>query len=440
MAENTSTAADEIAPVEYHDVPCPGCGCLCDDLRVTPDDANLPVVHPQCPLAEAYFREAPATAEDCRIDGRAATLQEGIAAAARLLREAHAPLLFGLGETTNETVRTILDLADSLEGIVDATHPTFFDPTGRVLQTTGLVTCSLGEIRHRADVVVYWGCDPLTTHPRHLERYSAHPTGRFIPQGRQGRYLLSIDRRPHATSDQCDAFLPLPPEKQIAALQYLAALAHDKHLPPSVIQQHLGPLAEALRQLYGRLRQARYFVLVLGERFLDPALGRVPLELLAHTVRALHEDTRGAISICRPGPNWIGAAGVVASRTGYPGGASLAGGSPQYDPENHQLARLLATGRVDAALYLAGAWQAGLANPVAQALAKLPKVVLGHRARDTQIENGIFLPISRPGWSGGGTMSRLDDLPLPVRALETAAVPDAQTVIEAILQNISDEP
>ena len=32
--------------------------------------------------------------------------------------------------------------------------------------------------RERADLVIYWGCDPVTTHPRHIERYAPPRPGR----------------------------------------------------------------------------------------------------------------------------------------------------------------------------------------------------------------------------------------------------------------------
>ena len=34
-----------------------------------------------------------------------------------------------------------------------------------------------GEIRNRADLVIYWGSNPALSHPRHMERYAAFPPG-----------------------------------------------------------------------------------------------------------------------------------------------------------------------------------------------------------------------------------------------------------------------
>ena len=42
-------------------------------------------------------------------------------------------------------------------------------------------------MKNRADLVLFWGADPLATHPRHLERYAAEPAGLFVPRGRADR-------------------------------------------------------------------------------------------------------------------------------------------------------------------------------------------------------------------------------------------------------------
>jgi len=35
------------------------------------------------------------------------------------------------------------------------------------LQRVGRVSATLGEIKNRADVVVFWGADPMVSQPRH---------------------------------------------------------------------------------------------------------------------------------------------------------------------------------------------------------------------------------------------------------------------------------
>ncbi|PQO32796.1 hypothetical protein DTL21_21680 [Bremerella cremea] len=421
----------------HHDVPCPGCGCLCDDLQVTIENSCVASFEPACSLASAYLQAPTASAADCHIHGQPATIEEALKEAAACLKTSQAPLFFGLGETTSETVRKVVDLADRVGGIVDASHPTVFDPTGRVIQTTGMVTCSLGEIRHRADLVIFWGCDPQTTHPRHWERYSVEPTGRFVPGGRVDRHIIGIGS-PNATTEACDSFIPLSSEQQIAALHALVSWAQKKPIDQAVLQTQLADATEPLAKLHQQIEAAKYFVIVLGDGFLRREAGRIPLELLAQYVRPLHELTRGAISILRPGPNWVGAGGVVASRTGYPGGAALTQGIPQFDPDNGAAWKLLAERRVDSALMFDGPWRSQLPQEAATSLSAIPTITLGHRADIASQEKNIFIPVARPGVGDIGTMSRMDDTPLPVRSLVETEVPTAREVVQKLLKMLAD--
>ncbi|WP_146119114.1 hypothetical protein [Blastopirellula marina] len=426
MTRSTSLAV-------FHDVACPGCGCLCDDLTVELDGSEVRRIEPACELAAQWMQAPALSREDFRIDDRAASMEEAIDAAANILQRAKAPLFFGLGETTSETVRKVVDLADRVGGILDASHPTFFDPTGRILQTTGMVTCSLGEIRHRSDLVVFWGCDPKTTHPRHWERYSVEPTGRFIPGGRSDRHVVGIGQA-NATTEACDAFISLSDTQQIAALHALAAWANEKPLNEDALAAQLGDALQPLKELHARIQESKYFVLVLGDGFLRREAGRVPLELLAQYVRPLHEKTRGAISILRPGPNWVGAGSVVASRTGYPGGASLTEGVPRFDPDNGSAVKRLAEKRVDAAVLFEGAWLDTLPNAAIETLGEIPTVLLTHRRN---AKANVLLPIARPAVADGGTMSRLDDMPLPLRRMAETDAPPAKEMIAAILEKLA---
>ena len=89
------------------DATCAGCGCACDDIEVTA--AGLIRT---CPLGDAWFAartgDRPPVAT---VDGRTVTLDEAVDAAAAILREARAPLVYGLGQTSCEAQRRAVALA-----------------------------------------------------------------------------------------------------------------------------------------------------------------------------------------------------------------------------------------------------------------------------------------------------------------------------------------
>ena len=137
---------------------CAGCGCLCDDIELTADG---PVR--TCPLGDAWFavEDRPPVA---RVDGREVSFDEAADTAAAILREARAPLVHGLAGTSCEAQRRAVALAEAAGAVIDVGATPI-----------GTSTATFGEIRDRAELVVFWRADPAVTHPRLLERLRIDP-------------------------------------------------------------------------------------------------------------------------------------------------------------------------------------------------------------------------------------------------------------------------
>jgi formylmethanofuran dehydrogenase subunit B len=85
-------------------------------------------------------------------------------------------------------------------------------------QGVGEVTCSLGEVKNRADLVIFWGSNPAESHPRHWGRYSTMPKGLFAPNGRKDRTGVLVDGRRSKLAPAADLFLQIKPRKDFEAL------------------------------------------------------------------------------------------------------------------------------------------------------------------------------------------------------------------------------
>ena len=75
----------------------------------------------------------------------------------------------------------------------------------------GKVTCTLGEVKNRADFIIYWGGNPAECHPRHFSKYTITQKGKFIPQGRKGRTMVLVDIRETPSAKAADIFLQIKP-------------------------------------------------------------------------------------------------------------------------------------------------------------------------------------------------------------------------------------
>ena len=69
------------------DVTCLGCGCACDDIRITVRDGRIVEAARACDLGAAWFGDGSLPAE-AAIDAVRATMDEALASAAALVRAA----------------------------------------------------------------------------------------------------------------------------------------------------------------------------------------------------------------------------------------------------------------------------------------------------------------------------------------------------------------
>jgi formylmethanofuran dehydrogenase subunit B len=101
---------------------CTFCGCVCDDIELHADAERIVETKRACILGEAWFKNH--TAErlypDALIDGKEATVDEAVEAAAEILYGANMPLVYGLSNTTCEAQREAVWLAELVGGVIDS--------------------------------------------------------------------------------------------------------------------------------------------------------------------------------------------------------------------------------------------------------------------------------------------------------------------------------
>src|SRR6202049_1121061 len=93
---------------------CTFCGCVCDDIELHADGTKIVETKRACSLGESWFKNH--TAEhlypDALIDGKEASVDAAIEAAADNLYKADLPLVYGLSNVTCEAQRESVALAE----------------------------------------------------------------------------------------------------------------------------------------------------------------------------------------------------------------------------------------------------------------------------------------------------------------------------------------
>ena len=364
-----------------------------------------------CPLGDAWFAartaDVPAPA---RIEGQEVDFAEAVDAAAAILGEARLPLVCGLGETSCEGQRAAVALAEAVGAVIDPAG----GAASAAAQAFGLSTATFGDIRDRAELVVVWCADPVSSHPRLLPR---------LRLDRGERTLVVVDTERTATAAEADEFIELPGERDFEALWAMRALVRDVPLD----RELAGDLPlDAFEGLAKRLRGCSYGAVLSG-----PAGYAGALALLA-LVRDLAPVAHVVALPLRRDGNARGAEDVLAWQTGYPSAVSFARGHPRAQPGEFGAAGLLERGETDAALVVGFDALRHLPERAADHLRRIPTIVLDPRATETAAVARIAFATAAAGVQHEGTLHRMDGVPLPLRAPLPSERPGDEEVLAAI--------
>jgi hypothetical protein len=158
-----STAAVDTPRVVPH-ATCLGCGCACDDIEVVVVADRIVEARRACPLGVAWFGDGSVPARAV-VEGGDVTGPLAIDAVARLLLRARRPLVYLAPELSCEAQREAVGLADGLRALLDTVSTDTVLPSILAMQERGRASATLGEVRNRADVLVWWGVDPDARYP-----------------------------------------------------------------------------------------------------------------------------------------------------------------------------------------------------------------------------------------------------------------------------------
>ncbi len=469
-------------------VTCPFCGTLCDDIEVIVEDGRIVDVRNACAIGAAKFIACQAhrcTQPMIRRDGelKPVSLEEAIKEAARILAEAEYPILYGWSSTSCEAIRVGLELAEEVGGVIDNTAVVCHGPSILAIQDVGLSGFTLGQIRHRADLVVYWGSNPWDAHPRHLERYSAFSEGRFqpsawmravlkikaiqarrralrargpiflarekapevppLPRGpepppdlfRETRRLIVVDVRKTPTAERADYFLQVRPGEDFELLQALRMLVRGEELD---VDEVSGIPVDVLEEVAHVMMSCRCGVLFFGLG-LTMSRGKIRnVEAAICLVRDLNKHTKFHILPMRGHFNVTGANVVFTWTTGYPYAVDFSHGYPRYNPGETSVTDILARGDSDAALVVASDPVAHFPRKAVEHLVSNPLIVIDPAPTPTAAMADVYIPTAWVGVEAAGTAYRMDHVPLPLKKVvdPPPGVPSDEEVLRRILAEV----
>lgn len=433
------TEADSNPLKIVKDATCTFCGCVCDDMELTVEGDRITKAKNACVLGKAWFfnhhiEERP----EALIEGRPAKYEEAFDVAAEILLNATYPVTYGLSDTTSEAQRVAVAITDWIGGNVDTTTSVCHGPSGMAFQGVGEVTCSLGEIRHRADFLIFWGGNPAESHPRHFTRYSLMPKGEFVPRGRKDRTAVLIDVRKTKSAKAADIFLQIKPRSDFELAWALRGLAAGLDVDESV-EAKTGISLDTLKDLMQQMKQARFGAILFGMGVTMTRGKHINSEAVLALARDMNRHTRWVAKPMRGHGNVTGADNVVSWSTGYPFGVNLGRGYPRFNPGEFTTSDLLARREADAALIVASDPMSNFSQPARDHFKTIKSVVLDPKLSDTAKVATVAFTTSTYGINTAGTVYRMDDIPIPLRPAFESPYKSDYDILKAIEKRIRDK-
>lgn len=422
------------------DAVCTFCGCVCDDMELTVENNNtITKAKNACVLGKAWFLNH--HIEDrpqAMIEGQPATYEEAIERAADILVNANFPITYGLSDTTTEAQRIAVAITDWIGGTVDTTTSVCHGPSGMAFQSVGEVTASLGEVKNRADFLLFWGGNPAESHPRHFTRYSLTPKGEFLPNGRKDRTAVLIDVRKTKSAKAVDYFLQVKPKSDFELAWTMRALAKGIDVDPAV-EQTTGIKLDLLREVVDKMKRAKFGIILFGMGLTMTRGKHLNTEAVLALARDLNQFTRWTAKPMRGHGNVTGADNVVTWSTGYPFGVNLSRGYPRFNPGEFTTSDTLARGEADAALIVASDPMSNFSQPAREHLRRIKTVVLDPKLSETAKIATVAFTTAVYGINTPGTVYRMDDVPLPLRPAFPSPFKSDYDILKALEKRIREK-
>jgi len=303
----------------------------------------------------------------------------------------------------------------------------------------GKVTCTLGEVKNRADFIVYWGGNPAECHPRHFTKYTLMQKSRFLPRGRKDRTMVLVDIRETKSVKASDIFVQVRPGKDFELITLLRAMIKDQPVSEAQVAE-TGVSLETLQDLVARMKAAKFGVFFFGMGLSMTRGKHMNSAALLTLAAEMNAFTKFVAMPMRGHGNVTGADVIMRWQTGYPFGISFNRGYPRYNPGEFSTVDVLVRGDTDCAFIIGADPGATMPQPAIDHLARIPTIVLDPHVTHTSKLAKVHITTAPAGISAPGTGYRMDEIPMPLRPALPSPYPTDEEVVRRIKEAILAKP
>ncbi len=425
----------------HTDVVCPFCGTLCDDIVVETNGNSIKNVKHACKLGANKFlgiSDGHRLAKPMvRKDGKLVEveLDEALDKAAEILVNSKRPLLYGWACTSCEANSVGIELAEELGGVIDNCSSVCHGPAVLAIQNVGYPSITLGDVKNRADLIIYWGCNPMHAHPRHLSRYTTYPRGYFRERGAQDRRIIVVDVRKTDTAKIASRFVQVKPGGDYELVNALRTIVNEHDIEDGEVA---GVSKAEIHEIAEEMMNCQYGVLFFGQG-LTMTPGKVMnIDNAISLTKDLNRYTKFSIMPMRGHFNITGSNEVFTWQTGYPYAIDFSRGYPRYNPGEAAANDVLLRGEADAALTVAADPVSHFPQKAVEHYAKIPSIAIEPNWTPTTELADVVIPSAYVGIEVEGSVYRMDTVPLRLRKVidpPPGILPDEE-ILKRLLERV----
>jgi len=423
---------------------CPYCGCSCDDVRITLSDDGKKIldVENACAIGTEIFLHA---TNHHRIthprirqpDGsfNEISYEKAIDFVATAILNAKKPLMYGFGSTICEAQGAAARLMELGGGVLDNCASICHGPSLMAFFDNGHPTCTLGEVKNRADVILYWGANPVHAHPRHMSRYAIYPIGFFTGNGHLRRTVIVVDPRKTDSAGTADYHLQIEPGMDYELINAFRMVLYgfESDIPEMVA----GIPKQSILEISKVLREAKFGVCFFGMGLTHTDGRNHNVDIAISLMRDLNAVSKWSIMAMRGHFNIAGPNMVWSWSYGFPYCLDLTKGEHAHmNPGETSTIDLAIRDEID--LFI---------NIGTDAAAHFPIDAVRHLKKHTWITidpnmsmaaeiADLHIPVGISGIEVSGIVYRMDNVPIQYR--KVIDMPDGMLSDEEVLNRISE--
>ena len=310
-------------------------------------------------------------------------------------------------------------MARKLGAALDDASSFSYGPIIERILSQELPTCSLSEVKDKADLLLYWGANPTATHPRHLSKYTYYAYADFNPAGWYPKVTLgSIDVRPTELTAMSKPAFRIKPRG-------------DRELISGLLGESPTASVEA-RQLSELVKKSRFCAIFCGLSLVHSLDG--DLSSFTRMIQTLSQSIRVAVIPMIAETNMLGFVQSLHKQTSYVNQVGFAGGVSHG--REFSFLEQARSHVADCILIVGSDPFSMLPQSLMSQLQGIEIICLDHFSTPTTEGASAVIPTAVPGVGSGGSVVRMDGEGIALAQPINNGYPTEEEILRQLLQKV----